>query len=114
MREADSWGLCIGCRRLARDGTGRVRLEATALVVDGELDETELRELLVRLGRMETAIGWWIGDALVEAEKHWRTSWADVLEEPRARRLDRVDLPLDREGRADRAPARGVAVFDVP
>jgi hypothetical protein len=81
LGEADSSGLCRSCQQPAANGKAKVRFEKTGLVVDGELDDDELRALLQRLGRMESAIAWWVGDALVLAEKHWRTTWAGVLEE---------------------------------
>jgi hypothetical protein len=69
--EADASGLCRSCRQPTRNGKGNVRFEKTGLVVDGELEDDELLGLVRRLGRMETAIKWWLGDALVLADSRW-------------------------------------------
>jgi hypothetical protein len=84
-REAGPTGFCSRCERLpAGNGHGRVRFESTGLVLSGELDDDELQVLLRRLGRMDSAIAWWLGDALVLAHRRWErwgTSWGDVLAE---------------------------------
>jgi hypothetical protein len=109
--EADASGLCPECRRPTKNGKGNVRFERTGLVVDGELDDEELLALIRRLGRMENAIRWWLGDALLLVKNRWPNdgppsfgaTWDGILEElgllPAAgahyRRVAR-DVPIER------------------
>jgi hypothetical protein len=89
MGEADASGLCSECRRPARNGgLPNVRFERTGLVVDGDLDDEELRALARQLGRMQNAVRWWLGDILVLVENTWPKDgqpsfgkWDDVLAE---------------------------------
>jgi hypothetical protein len=72
LGEADSSGLCSECRRPARNGgLTNVRFEKTGLVVDGELDDEELRAVVRRLARMENAVRWWLGDILILVKNRW-------------------------------------------
>jgi hypothetical protein len=71
LNEADASGLCRSCQQPAANGKAKVRFEKTGLVVDGELDDDELRALLRRLGRIENAVRWWLGDALCLVRNRW-------------------------------------------